>query len=653
MASLQLKLLGKFEVISAAGQHVQIAGRKNQALLAYLAIHAGKKLPRDKLTGLLWSDRAEQQARSSLRQALFTLRRDLAGIEPIPLILEGDAIAIDASAASSDVGTFERLAASSTVDDMRQAAAVYGGDLLDSVMVQDQAFDEWLSVERSRLREIAIGVLSRLLERVKDIEAISTANRLIALDPLREASYRVLMRVFAAQGEREEAVRQYQACRDTLRRELDVEPSGETTDLYREIREGKYRPLPIKPSSRAATDGARSVTAEAKPVPRTRPSIAVLPFANMSGNPEQEYLSDGITDDIITELSRYRELLVIARSSCFQFRDKSVDVKRVGLELGVEYIVEGSLRKVGDRLRITAQLIEVDTGSHVWANRYDRSLEDVFAIQDELTQTIAATLVGQLAHSGAEKARRKPTENWAAYDYVLQATQCIRQYDTMRARSLLRRAIEIDPGYAHAHAILSWAYVTQFFEDVQWETIREALACAQKALALDGTDYLCHASMGYALTYFEQFDVAEIHLDKAVELNPNSIFAAGCRANLLARVGRTREALDIVDLSAQRDPLLADESWELRALILFQEKRYEEVIRSTIHKNSLQYWDHAYLAAAYIRLGREQEARAEAAEVLRMKPDFSILAYAKQDPFKNPANLNHILDAFRAAGLPE
>src|SRR5262245_35511765 len=201
MASLQLKLLGKFEVISAAGQHVEIVGRKNQALLAYLAIHAGKKLPRDKLTGLLWSDRAEQQARSSLRQALFTLRRDLAGIEPIPLIFEGDAIAIDASAASSDVGTFERLAASSTVDDMRQAAAVYGGDLLDSVMVQDQAFDEWLSVERSRLREIAIAVLSRLLERVKDIEAISTANRLIALDPLREASYRVLMRVFAAQGE--------------------------------------------------------------------------------------------------------------------------------------------------------------------------------------------------------------------------------------------------------------------------------------------------------------------------------------------------------------------------------------------------------------------------------------------------------------------
>ena len=653
MAALQLKLFGKFEVISAAGQHVEITGRKNQALLAYLAAHAGKKLPRDKLTGLLWSDRGEQQARSSLRQALFTLRRDLAGIEPTPLILEGDAVAMDASAASSDVAAFERLAASSAVDDMRRAAALYDGDLLDGVVVQDHAFDEWLSVERIRLREIAIEVLGRLLEHLKDIEVISTASRLIALDPLREASYRVLMRVFAAQGQPEQALRQYQACRDTLRRELDVEPSGETTSLYREISEGKYRSSPINPSSRTAIDGPRSLTAEAKPAPPSKPSIAILPFTNMSGNPEQEYLSDGITDDIITELSRYRDLLVIARSSSFQFRDKSVDVKRVGRELGVEYLVEGSLRKVGDRLRITAQLIEADTGSHVWANRYDRTLEEVFAIQDELTQTIAATLVGQLAHSGAEKARRKPTENWAAYDYLLQAAHCIRQYDTMRAKLLLKRAIELDPSYAHAHAILSYAYATQFFEDVQWETIREALACAQKALALDGTDYLCHASMGFALTYFEQFDVAEVHLDKAVELNPNSIYAAGGRANLLARVGRTREALDIVDLATQRDPLLADALWELRSIILFQEKRYEEVIRSTIHKNSLQHWDHAYLAAAYIRLGREQEARAEAAEVLRMKPDFSILAYAKQDPFKNPADLKHLLDAFHAAGLPE
>jgi len=396
-------------------------------------------------------------------------------------------------------------------------------------------------------------------------------------------------------------------------------------------------------------------TEEIQPTGRQtkKPSIAVLPFTNISSDPEQQYLSDGITEDIITELSRYRELQVIARNSSFQYRDKSMDMKRIGRELGVEYLVEGSLRKVGDRLRITAQLIEADTGSHVWANRYDRRLEEVFAIQDEVTQTIAATLVGLLGRSGAERARRKPTDNWAAYDFLLQATQCINQYDTIRAESLLKQAIKIDPDYAHAHATLSHAYATRFFEDVRWETITEALACAQKALALDGTDYLCHAMVGFVLTYFEQFDVAEMHLDKAVELNPNSIEANGSRANLLARVGRTREALDIVDLLMKRDPLVPDAYWELRSIILFQEMRYEEVVRSTSHKNPLQHWDHAYLAAAYARLGREQEARTEAAEVLRMKPDFSILAYAKQDPFKNPADLKHLLDAFRAAGLPE
>jgi TolB-like protein len=191
-------------------------------------------------------------------------------------------------------------------------------------------------------------------------------------------------------------------------------------------------------------------------------SIAVLPFLNMSADPEQQYLSDGVTEDIITALSRYRELMVIARNSSFQFRDRSLDMKRIGRELGAKYLVEGSLRKVGTRLRITAQLIDASSGSHLWAERYDRNVTDVFEIQDEVTQTITATVVGQLTRSHAERARRTPTRNWQAYDYFLQAQHCITRYDPEQAESYLLSALRLDPGYADAHAILARTYLARF-----------------------------------------------------------------------------------------------------------------------------------------------------------------------------------------------
>jgi adenylate cyclase len=399
--------------------------------------------------------------------------------------------------------------------------------------------------------------------------------------------------------------------------------------------------------------GPDGVTAPAKTAPASKPSIAVLPFTNMSGDPEQQYLSDGITEDIITELSRYRELLVIARNSSFQFRGQSLDMRRVGRELGADFLVEGSIRKVGNRLRITAQLIEAGTGSHIWAERYDRGLEDVFAIQDEVTRTIASTLIGQLSRSGAERARRKPTEQWAAYEYVLQAHYSADRYETEGAETLLKRAIEIDPGYALAYATLSYVYLQRFFEDVQPKTLELTLTSAQKALSLDDRNEACHYMVGAALIYFKKFDLAGVHLDRALALNPNNVYCAAARANWLFRVGRPQEALESLEEVMRRDPLPPPWFWELRCEILFQLNRYEDVIESANRKNPLQYWDHAYLAAAHIRLGRESEARAQAAEVLRMKPDFSIRAYAIQDPFKNPAHQDHVLDAFRAAGLPE
>ena len=240
MAALQLRVMGGFAAVLPTGQPVEISGKKNRALLTYLALHTDKKLTREKLISLLWSDRGEVQARSSLRQALAALRRDLGGIEPLPLTIDGDTVALDGSAVSTDVAAFEELAASASVEELRRAAKLYDGDLLDGLAVRDPAFDDWLTFERSRLREVAIGALMRLMAHLNGTEAIITGQRLVALDPLREASHQALMHTYAAQGQFELALRQYHYCRDTLRRELDVGPSAKTESLYQEIKEGKY-----------------------------------------------------------------------------------------------------------------------------------------------------------------------------------------------------------------------------------------------------------------------------------------------------------------------------------------------------------------------------------------------------------------------------
>jgi TolB-like protein len=384
-----------------------------------------------------------------------------------------------------------------------------------------------------------------------------------------------------------------------------------------------------------------------------KPSIAVLPFTNIGGDADQRYLSDGITEDIITELSRYRELMVIARNSSFQFRDKSLDMKRIGRELGAEYLVEGSVRKAGNRLRITAQLIEAASGSHLWAERYDRDLTDVFEIQDEVTQAITATLVGQLGRSQADRARRTPTLNWKAYDYVLQGVECINRYQPEQAEVFLHSAIELDPDYAQAHAMLAMAYLYQYFDTLKDETLAASLASAQKAVLLDTDNPYGHAQTGLALMFLGKLNAAEARFDQAILLNPNSVWCAGCRVAWLNRVGRTQDALAALDMMARHDPFLPAWYWELRGVALFVERRYEELIAGMRRKSVMAYPDHAYVAAAYAYLGRDEEARAEVAEVLRKKPDFSIRAYAKQEPYKNSADRNHLLEGMRKAGLPE
>jgi DNA-binding SARP family transcriptional activator len=354
-----LRLLGGLDLLSSQGQVAIPGGRKVRALMACLALSPGRAWPREKLMALLWSDRSDEQARASLRQALAEMRRALG--QPSAVRSEHDAVSLDPALVAVDALEFERLAKAGKWE---QAAGLYRGPLLDGHGVRDDAFEDWILVERTRLHDLAVGVLERLAASQSGDAAIATAQRLLQLDPMREETHRLLMRLYAAAGRRTQALRQYEHCCDILQRDLQAKPDAETERLYRQIQSETIRPL-AAPATHAASGPPRALS--------DKPSIAVLPFANLSSDTEQEFFADGLTEDLITELSKAPGLFVIARHSCFAFKNKSVDIRQVAQELGVRYILEGSARRAGraSKPTIFASAVAFSTGGR-WRRRARR-----------------------------------------------------------------------------------------------------------------------------------------------------------------------------------------------------------------------------------------------------------------------------------------
>jgi adenylate cyclase len=403
---------------------------------------------------------------------------------------------------------------------------------------------------------------------------------------------------------------------------------------------------------RLRPDGEGVITRPALALPN-KPSIVVLPLTNMSGDLEQRYLSDGITEDIITALSRFHSLFVIAHNSSFQYREKAVDVRRVAQELGVQYVAEGSVRKAGTNIRIAAQLIDAPTGKHLWAERYEGGLQDIFAFQEEAARTIAATLEGRVAASGAEQARRKPTEAWAAYDCLLQGRARNAAFDEVGAEVLFARAIELDPGYTHAHAWRAVALSSQYWQDQQLDKLRHAEACARAAVSLDDHDALSHWAMAYVSLRQRKFDFAGVHFDRARSLNPNDVLIAADHANWLTRMGRPSEALEGLDEVMRRDPFPPTWVWGFRFSALFHLKRYEEAIVALRNMATLHSWHYAYFAAAYAHVGQLDDAYRELATFLEIEPRASLALVAAAEPYFDHALREHFLEGLRKAGLPE
>lgn len=649
---LRIRLLGPISITNG-DRPVAIPSKKARALVGYLALREGVEIARVRLTGLLWGERGEDQARASLRQTLAELRSALGGAAQHLIIATKEALTWAPEYAWVDAKVLETHADSEDADVLKEAADLIGGDLMEGFSVGEASYEEWLASERERFRLIFCGVYMRLLSgaerRGRLEEGLTYGLKLLSLDPIQEHVHRALMRLYVAQGRHDAALSQYERCRRELRQELGVQPDSETEELVRAIRASRHViPARMPGSSTSVPESSSSEQTEQA----DHAAIAVLPFTNLSDDPVQQYFSDGITEDIITELSRYHSLLVIARNSCFQFRG-NVDVAAVRNALGVRYVVEGSVRKAGDHIRVTAQLIDALSRTQVWAERYDRQSDDIFAVQDEVTQAVVATVQGRIAAKGAEHARRKPTTDWVAYDYALQGRECMSRYQKIEAEPFFARAAELDPTYAHAHAWRAMALGVTYLVDERQDTLDAALVSARKALALDDNDALCHHAMAYVALRRCEYELAGHHHDRALALNPNDTELMAQRANWLMHVGRLKEALAVLDASLERDPFPPTWYWDVRGYILYHLRRYREAILAFQSVQAEPFWIAGMLAAAYGQLGQLDDARRELDRYLAARPRATLGSVADKIIYADKGMHDHWLEGLRKAGLPE
>jgi TolB-like protein/cytochrome c-type biogenesis protein CcmH/NrfG len=410
----------------------------------------------------------------------------------------------------------------------------------------------------------------------------------------------------------------------------------------------------------SAGPDASGAAPSALPLP-DRPAIAVLPFTNLSGEPEQEYFSDGISEDIITALSKLRWFFVIARNSSFIYKGKAVHMKQVAEELGVRYVVEGSVRKEGGRVRITAQLNDVATGAHLWAERYDREIADVFAVQDEITENIVAAIEPKLYAAESFRAQRKPPDSMDAWDLVMRALSHywrVTRQDSVVAQALLEKAIAIDPNYGQALGLLATSYM--FTAHMGWLDPTAAIPLAERAaleaIRADSEDPWAHNALGHVHLFARRFEDSLAEFETALRLNPNFALAQGYYGLSLSYSGRWREADEAARRALRlspRDPY-SPVYLGIAAYAQYLGGDYEEAMRlcrESLRQRSDFVGAHRVLTAAAGMASEPQVAAASLQELRRAQPNISLAWIADYMPIKLDADREHYLEGFRRAGL--
>ncbi len=393
-----------------------------------------------------------------------------------------------------------------------------------------------------------------------------------------------------------------------------------------------------------------------------KPSIAVLPFTNMSGDPEQEFLADGLAEDIITALSKISEMFVIARNSTFAYKGKSPDIRQGAEELGVRSVLEGSIRRAGNRVRITAQLIDAESGSHLWAERYDRQVVDIFDLQDEITQEIVTALEVKMTKGEQIRVRRRQTNNLDAWDaYVRALSHLIRftREDNAMAQELGTRAANLDPDFAAAHTLL--AFTHQADARLGWaqssaEALELGVNAALRALAIDENDADAHAMLGTLRAMQHRYDEGLEAGRRAIKLAPSAADHYVWSAVTLNLVGRAEEAVNLIEKAMRLSPFYPDYYLGIIAQSYRLLGRFDDAIaadKERLARNPGNAFSDFRLAAVYSELGREEDAKFHVQEALRKNPHFSLELVRQTDPYADEGEMEHYLELLRKAGVPE
>jgi len=478
------------------------------------------------------------------------------------------------------------------------------------------------------------------------------------------------MELYAAQGRHAAALRQYEQLRETLSRELGTRPEPDTDALARRIRDDRRNPgrpaaEPILVESEGVSRIEARLLPDPPPIPDT-PSIVVLPFQNLSGDPDQEYFSDGIVEEITTALSRFRSLFVISRNSAFTYKGRAVDVRRVGRELGVRYLLEGSVRKAANRVRITGQLIDAASAAHLWADRFDGTPEDIFDLQDHVTASVVGAISPALEQAEIDRIKRKPTESLGAYDYFLRGRAALHEGSVQghkEALQLFSKAIDLDPEFASAYGMAAYCYCHRktngWIEDREGE-IAETERLARRAVELDKDDAVALSCAGFSLAYVVgELDAGVAFIDRALLLNPNLATAWIVSGWVRVWLGQPEVAIEHVARATRLSPLdpLINRTRTTTAHAHFFAGRYDEA--SSWAAMTLREWPDyqtalRIAAASYALAGRLEEAERARKRLQKLDPNLRLSNLADElGPYARSEDVAHYVEGLQSAGLPD
>jgi TolB-like protein/Tfp pilus assembly protein PilF len=646
MAHLHLRLLGDFAASGADGAPVFIAARKNRALLALLSLQPSGSLSRERIAALLWSDRGEEQARRSLRQALTVLRSELRVLPAMPLASTDERVALDLAQVSVDAREFEKGLAAADIRSVQRAVSLYGGRLLSDVAIRDEGFEEWLRLERQRYLDLAIAGLERVCMGSTGSHRVRLGKQLVALDPLREASQKALISAYIDNGERSLALQQMASYRNLLREQLDVAPSAELEALERRVRSIRHG---VQEDAAAPDDT------------RQKPSIAVLPISNRSGDPEQDFFCAGLSEDITAGLSRFRSLLVTSQHSSFLFRDESVAPLETKQKLNASYVVEGSVRRHDKHVRITIQLVDAEKCATLWVDQTDSDIDDIPRLQDETIERIIATIADRIERNEWARAAGRRPRGMRAYDLVLRARAIVvyTSDSNRQSRKLYEEAIALEPECVPALIGLAWTHCID--SQSRWnnagvDSLQLADKLARRALELDKHDHRAHELIGFISDIQGKFDEALIHYRHAVSLNSNSADTAAHMGMHLVGMGQFSQALSWFQRATRLNPL--HPVWYLFGIgeAYYGQRLYEQAIAplcSGIHRFPNSITPRRHLAAVYAQMGRIEEAKSEIAKVLALDPCVTLELYRRRIRYQRAEDLQHYLEGLQKAGLPD